>query len=121
MARVLVIDDEPSIRHILRFSLEAHGYEVIVAEDGQRGVAMARRQHPDVIVLDLMMPVMDGHMVLDALRSDERTEGVPTVVLTALVQEGTRDRCTEQGAAVVMTKPFDPGDVVRQVDAIVAA
>ncbi len=121
MARVLVIDDEPSIRHILRCSFEAHGYEVIVAEDGQRGVAMARRQRPDVIVLDLLMPVMNGHMVLDALRSDGRTDRVPTVVLTALAQASTRERCTEQGAIAVLTKPFDPGEVVRQVDAIVAA
>jgi CheY-like chemotaxis protein len=121
MARVLVIDDEPSVRHIVRFSLEAHGHEVITAEDGQRGVAMARRQHPDVIVLDLMMPVMDGHMVLDALRSDASTEHVPTVVLTAVAQASTRERCTEQGAAAVMTKPFDPGELVRQVGAVVAA
>jgi CheY-like chemotaxis protein len=111
MARVLVIDDEPSIRHILRFSLEAHGYEVIVAEDGQRGVAMARRQHPDVIVLDLMMPVMDGHTVLDVLRADEKTRYLPVVVLSALTQQAVKDRCHAQGVASFIAKPFDPSDV----------
>jgi CheY-like chemotaxis protein len=60
MARVLVIDDEPDVRWLLRLSLERIGHEVLLAEDGLRGVAMAQRQHPDAIVLDLMMPVMDG-------------------------------------------------------------
>jgi len=67
VARVLVIDDEPDVRWVLRLSLERAGHEVIMAEDGLRGVAMAQRQRPDVIVLDLMMPVMDGYGVLDAL------------------------------------------------------
>ena len=72
MARVLVIDDERDVRWLLRMSLERVGHEVILAEDGLRGVAMAQRQRPDVIVLDLMMPVMDGYGVLDALAKDGR-------------------------------------------------
>ena len=67
MARVLVIDDEPDVRWLLRLSLERAGHEVLLAEDGLRGVAMAQRQRPDAIVLDLMMPVMDGYGVLEAL------------------------------------------------------
>jgi CheY-like chemotaxis protein len=83
MARVLVIDDEPDVRWLLRMSLERVGHEVILAEDGLRGVAMAQRQRPDVIVLDLMMPVMDGYGVLDALAKDGRTAALPVLVLTA--------------------------------------
>ena len=115
-----MVDDEPTIRNILRFSLEVRGHEVLLADDGLRGIAMAQRRHPDAIVLDLMMPVMDGHSVLDALRADERTKGVPTIVLTAITLMSTRDRCVAQGATAVFTKPFDPGQIADALDAALA-
>jgi CheY-like chemotaxis protein len=111
LARVLVIDDEPSIRHILRSSLEADGFEVVLADDGLGGIGVARRQRPDAIILDLMMPVMDGHTVLDVLRTDEKTRYLPVIVLSALTQQAVRDRCTAQGVASFIAKPFDPSDV----------
>ena len=111
MARVLVIDDEPAIRNILRSSLEASGFEVVLADDGLRGIGVARRQRPDAIVLDLMMPVMDGHTVLDVLRADEKTRSLPVVVLSALTQQAVQDRCRAQGVSSFIAKPFDPSDV----------
>jgi CheY-like chemotaxis protein len=111
VARVLVIDDDPAIRNILRTSLEASGFEVVLADDGLRGIGAARRQRPDAIVLDLMMPVMDGHTVLDVLRTDEKTRYLPVVVLSALTQQAVRDRCHAQGVASFIAKPFDPADV----------
>ena len=111
MARVLVIDDEPTIRNVLRTSLEADGFEVVMADDGLRGIGVARRQRPDAIVLDLMMPVMDGHTVLDVLRADEKTRYLPVIVLSALTQQAVRDRCRAQGVAAFIPKPFDPSDV----------
>ena len=111
MARVLVIEDEPGIRNILRSSLEASGFEVVLADDGLRGIGVARRQRPDAIVLDLMMPVMDGHTVLDVLRADEKTRYLPVVVLSALTQQTVKDRCHAQGVASFIAKPFDPSDV----------
>ena len=81
MTRVLVIDDEPAIADVLRMLLEFRGHEVLVANDGSRGYATAQRQAPDVIVLDLMMPVMEGFATHDALRRDERTEAIPVVIL----------------------------------------
>jgi CheY-like chemotaxis protein len=113
--RVLVIDDEPAIRSVLRASLEASGFEVVLADDGLRGIGVARRQRPDAIVLDLMMPVMDGHTVLDVLRADEKTRYVPVVVLSALTQQAVQDRCRAHGAAAFVAKPFDPTDVIAAV------
>jgi CheY-like chemotaxis protein len=111
VARVLVIDDEPAIRNILRSCLEAVGYEVVLADDGLRGIGVARRQRPDAIVLDLMMPVMDGHTVLDVLRADEKTRHLPVIVLSALTQSAVKERCRAQGVASFIAKPFDPSDV----------
>jgi len=120
MARVLVIDDEPRIRNILRFTLEAAGHDVVLADDGSRGIGVARRQRPDAIVLDLMMPVMDGHMVLDVLAADEKTRRIPIVVLSALTQPEVKERCREQGAASFIAKPFDPADVAAALNAALA-
>jgi CheY-like chemotaxis protein len=107
VARVLVIDDEPGIRSILRSSLEADGSEVVLADDGLRGIGVDRRQRRDAIVLDLMMPVMAGHTVLDILRADEKTRYLPVVVLSALTQQAVQDRCRAQGVASFVAKPFD--------------
>ncbi len=121
MARVLVIDDEPDVRWLLRMTLERCGHEVLLAEDGLRGVAMAQRQHPDAIVLDLMMPVMDGYGVLDALVKDERTSHVPVVVLTAKAFSEERERCASAGARGFLVKPLDPADLVAELDAVLDA
>jgi two-component system, OmpR family, response regulator RpaA len=120
VARVLVIDDEVAIGHVLRYAIESRHHEVILADDGLRGIAMARRQRPDAIVLDLMMPLMDGHGVLDALQQEERTRNVPVLVLTAMGLESVRDRCLEQGAAAVLHKPFDPADVALAIEELLA-
>jgi CheY-like chemotaxis protein len=115
MARVLVIDDEADVRWLLRVSLESVGHEVLLAEDGLRGVAMAQRQRPDAIVLDLMMPVMDGYGVLDALGRDRRTSHVPVLVLTAKALPEEEERCVEAGARRFLTKPFDPHDLAEEL------
>lgn len=121
MAKILVIDDDEDLRMILRRILEAHGHEVILGEDGLRGLAVAQRQHPDAIVLDVMMPVMDGFEVLDRLLGDERTRRVPVVMLTALAVADARERCEEAGAASFVEKPYDPTDLVTTIERVVAA
>ncbi len=118
MARVLVIDDEPDVRWLLRLSLERVGHEVLLAEDGLRGVAMAQRQRPDAIVLDLMMPVMDGYGVLDALAKDPRTSHVPVMVLTAKAIPDESEKAAEAGARRFLTKPFDPDDLAAELEAL---
>jgi CheY-like chemotaxis protein len=116
MARVLVIDDEPDVRWLLRLSLERAGHEVLLADDGLRGVAMAQRQRPDAIVLDLMMPVMDGYGVLDALNRDRRTQRVPVLVLTAKALPEEQMKVTNAGARRFMTKPFEPLELASAVE-----
>jgi CheY-like chemotaxis protein len=121
MARVLVIDDEPDVRWLLRLSLERVGHEVILAEDGLRGVAMAQRQRPDVMVLDLMMPVMDGYGVLEALGKDARTAALPVLVLTAKAIPEEEARVTGAGAKRFLTKPFDPDDLAGELERLLEA
>ena len=116
MTRVLVIDDEPAIADVLRMLLEFRGHEVLVANDGSRGYATAQRQAPDVIVLDLMMPVMDGFATLDALRSDERTEAIPVVILSALSSAEVKQRCHDMGVRAILQKPYKPEDLLRAVE-----
>ena len=120
MARVLVIDDEPDVRWLLRLSLERIGHEVLLAEDGLRGVAMAQRQHPDVVVVDLMMPVMDGYGVIDALAKDDRTAHLPVLVLTAKALPEDQARCKEAGARRFLTKPFDPEELAVELARVLA-
>ncbi len=118
MARVLVIDDEPDVRWLLRLSLERLGHDVLLADDGLRGVAVAQRQRPDIIVVDLMMPVMDGHGVLEALAKDERTAHVPVVVLTAKALPEEEERAMAAGAARFLLKPFDPDELAAELGAL---
>ena len=115
MARVLVIDDEPDVRWLIRMSLERAGHEVLDAEDGLRGVAIAMKQHPDVIVLDLMMPVMDGYGVLAELAKDPRTADVPVLVLSARAIPEEAERATQAGARRFLEKPFDPDDLADEL------
>jgi CheY-like chemotaxis protein len=87
---MLVIEDDRVLTHVIRQILEARGHEVLSADDGSRGVATAQRRSPDAIVLDLMMPLMDGFAVLEAPRRDGRTTDVPVTVLSAIQPEGVR-------------------------------
>ena len=108
MARVLVIDDEPDVLLLCRVNLQHAGHEVLEAPDGERGVATALAERPDAIVLDLMLPAMDGYGVLAALAQDQLTRDIPVLVLTAKAQREDRVRCWEEGASEYMTKPFSP-------------
>jgi DNA-binding response OmpR family regulator len=121
MSRVLVIDDESVIGVVLRYALEVRGHETLVAEGGRSGIEAARTEHPDLIVLDIMMPAVTGHDVLDVLRDDATVKDVPILVLTAVAVSRERERCLAEGADAVMTKPFDPRDVAEAVDALLAS
>jgi two-component system, OmpR family, alkaline phosphatase synthesis response regulator PhoP len=116
MSRVLVIDDETVVGTILRYAFEAKGHQTVVADGGRSGIDMALAEHPDVIVLDLMMPAVTGHDVLEVLRDDDATRRTPILVLTAVTMSREKDRCLSEGADLVMTKPFDPRDVADAVE-----
>src|SRR4249920_4269731 len=96
MARILVVDDEPDVLLLFRVNLQHAGHDVLEASDGEQGLAVAMAEAPDAIVLDLMLPLMDGYGVLEHLLADERTRDIPVLVLTAKAQREDRVRCWEQ-------------------------
>jgi two-component system response regulator RpaA len=113
MRRVLVIDDEADVRLLYRVNLRHAGFEVLEADDGERGIAAALEHLPDVVVLDLMMPRVDGFDVLRALRTHPDASEMPVLVLTADSRSDHHRRCYELGADDVMTKPFLPDALMR--------
>ncbi len=117
MSRILVVDDDPDIRLLLRLELSAEGHEIVEAGDGQQALDLHADSSPDLLLLDMMMPVLDGWGVLRAL---DPASAAPVVVITALASEGDRHvvELLELGAIDVISKPFDPGWLVRLVDAV---
>jgi DNA-binding response OmpR family regulator len=113
--RVLVIDDEAPIRLLCRVNLEAEGMEVLEAADGPSGLEKARAELPDVILLDVMMPGLDGWRVAEELLGDERTEQIPIVFLTARAELRDRARGIDLGGVDYVTKPFNPVDLAPLV------
>jgi two-component system alkaline phosphatase synthesis response regulator PhoP len=112
---ILVIDDEPRIAEICRDYLSAAGFEVLTAEAGPQGLALARKEKPDLVVLDLMLPEMDG---LDVCRALRRESAVPVIMLTARVEESDKLVGLELGADDYLTKPFSPRELVARVRAV---
>ena len=107
--KVLVIDDEDDIRAVSRMSLErVGGWTVVAAESGERGIELAESERPDAILLDVMMPGMDGPSTIERLKAADATRDIPVVFLTAKLQPAERERYAELGGAGVISKPFDP-------------
>ena len=111
--RVLVVDDEEDIRELCRVNLEFEGFEVVDAADGPTALELANTSQPDVIFLDLMMPVMDGWEVLRRLKEDDATADVPVVLLTARTGESDQMRGWEEGILEFVSKPFNPLSLVE--------
>ena len=108
VTRVLVIDDEAPIRLLCRVNLEAEGMDVLEAADGRMGLDLARDQQPDVVLLDVMMPGLDGWRVAEELLEDDRTRGIPIIFLTARAEFRDRARGLDIGGVDYVTKPFNP-------------
>jgi DNA-binding response OmpR family regulator len=113
--RVLVIDDEAPIRLLCRVNLEAEGMDVLEAADGPSGLEKARAEIPDVVLLDVMMPGLDGWRVAEELLDDERTEAIPIVFLTARAELRDRARGIDLGGVDYVTKPFNPVELAPLV------
>jgi DNA-binding response OmpR family regulator len=118
---VLVIDDEAPIRLLCRVNLEAEGMEVLEAPDGREGLEVARGRTPDAILLDVMMPGLDGWAVAEELVADERTAGIPIVFLTARADMRDRAKGLDLGGVDYITKPFNPVELASLVQGVVAA
>ena len=120
MTRVLVIDDEAPIRLLCRVNLEAEGMAVLEAADGPSGLETARREHPDVILLDVMMPGLDGWRVAEELLDDASTQEIPIVFLTARAEFRDRARGLDIGGIDYITKPFNPVELAPLVERLLS-
>ncbi|MCB2227639.1 MAG: response regulator transcription factor [Desulfarculaceae bacterium] len=117
-ATVLVVEDEKDIIDVVDFNLQQAGYRVLKAADGAEGLRLAKDQSPDLVVLDLMLPAMDGKEVCRRLKQGEATREIPVLMLTALASETDRIIGFEIGADDYLTKPFSPRELVLRVNAI---
>jgi CheY-like chemotaxis protein len=120
-ATVLVVDDDPVIQGLLRVNFEMEGYDVITASDGVEGLERARAERPNVVILDVMMPRMDGLEVARTLKGDPSTSPIPVLLLSAKAQEADMRAGAATGAEAYVTKPFDPLDLLQRVEALLAA
>ncbi|HET6500088.1 MAG TPA: response regulator [Amycolatopsis sp.] len=118
MARVLIVDDDADIRDLVAVKLSASGYDVVTAEDGVAGLAAARREHPDVLVSDVMMPGMSGIDVCRELRREPETANLPIILLTARAQDGDVESGFASGADDYLIKPFNPQELLHRISAL---
>ena len=116
--KILVVDDEIYIVHILDFSLGMEGYEVLTALDGEPALEKARAEHPDLIVLDIMMPKLDGYETCKLLKADTNTKDIPVILLSAKGRNVDQKIGFEVGADDYITKPFSPRKLVERINAI---
>jgi two-component system alkaline phosphatase synthesis response regulator PhoP len=119
-ARVLVVDDEEDIRSLVAFNLQAAGMEVLLAESGPEAVNRTRADRPDLVILDLMLPEMDGVSVCEMIRSQPESADIPVIMLTAWATDRARDVGLQAGANEYITKPFSPRELVKRVQMLLA-
>ena len=120
MSKILLVEDHQEIWDFLSRRLKRRGYEVIVAEDGENGLAKARSDAPDLVLLDMNLPVMDGWTVAKTLKSDEATRHVPIIALTAHAMAGDRDKAIQAGCDAYHAKPVDFSQLLTQIEAALA-
>jgi len=118
LGKILVVDDEVYILHILDFSLGAEGFEVITANNGELAIEKAKQEKPDLIVLDIMMPVLDGYETCRRLKREAETKTIPVVLLTAKGRDVDKRLGYEVGAVDYIVKPFSPNRLIERIQEI---
>lgn len=113
--KILVVDDEAYIVHILEFSLGMEGYEVVTAFDGEEAIVKAEREEPDLIVLDIMMPKLDGYETCRRLKTSDKTKDIPIILLSAKGRSMDQKVGLDAGADEYITKPFSPRKLVERI------
>ena len=116
MARVLVVEDQDENLDLMVYLLNAFGHETLVARDGAQGVAVAAQTHPDLVVMDLQMPVMDGYEATARLKADPALAHIPIVAVTAYAMVGDQERILQRGFDGYLTKPIDPEFFVGELE-----
>ncbi len=118
MSKILVADDEPHILRLISFTLSNHGWEIVTAGDGATAVELAETEQPDLILLDVMMPIMNGYEAAREICKNPKTAHIPVVMLSAKSQQGEIAEGLTCGASEYICKPFTPKDLVQRVSAI---
>ena len=118
MARILLVEDNEMNRDMLSRRLTKKGHDVVIAVDGQQGVDMATSENPDIILLDMSLPVMDGWQAARLLKADDGTCAIPIIALTAHAMAGDREKCLEAGADDYDTKPVEFKRLLGKIDAL---
>jgi CheY-like chemotaxis protein len=118
--RVLICDDDPVILRLLQVNLEIEGYDVISAHHGEEAVQLAQSERPDLVVLDIMMPRMDGYEACKQIKSQDATRDIPIVFLSAKAQQSDIDMGRSFGVTQYITKPFDPMELLEVVERLTA-
>ena len=118
--RILICDDDPAILRVLEVNLEVEGYDVLLARHGEEAIEVAAAEHPDLIILDIMMPRLDGYQTAERLKSMDKTRDIPVVFLSAKAQQSDIDKGRSYGVESYLTKPFDPNDLLDVVERLVS-
>lgn len=116
MAKILIVDDEPSIRFLINSTLEDEGYEIIEASDGLEAKNLLKAERPDLVLLDVMMPVMTGYELCKLIKEDPASRNIIVVMLTAKGQERDRIDSKAAGADFYLRKPFSPFELIEIID-----
>jgi CheY-like chemotaxis protein len=116
MARVLVVEDQKENLDLMVYLLRAFGHETVVARDGAEGVAAVTQDRPDLVVMDLQMPVMDGYQAASVIKADPAVSSIPLIAVTAYAMVGDRERIMAAGFDGYLTKPIDPQTFVRELE-----
>jgi len=115
LSKILVIDDDRNLRKMVKANLAARGYQVLVASDGEKGLEQVQLEHPELVFLDLMMPGISGWDVLIALKTDQKLEKIPVIIITASGREDEENKARSMKAAGYLVKPFGVDELMRQV------
>lgn len=116
--KILFIEDEPDHIMMIRARLEASGFDFISAVDGEEGVKKIRREKPDLILLDIVMPKMDGYQVCKEIKKDKATAHIPILIITASGVKDLEEKCLQAGASEIIKKPFESEDLVSKIRAL---
>jgi CheY-like chemotaxis protein len=121
MAKILVVDDEENIVMILKDSLEFSGFQVVTASNGVEALDVVVKEHPELMILDIGMPRMDGWEVCRRMKGNEKTKSIPIIILTAYAQSVDRKKGMELGASRFIAKPCDPVFLIEEINSLLAA
>ena len=116
-SKIMIVDDDPDLRQALRLRLRANHYDTVNAVDGYSAIAMAYKEHPDMIILDLGLPAGDGYVVLDRLQKDDKLSTIPVIVLTARDPQSSEQRALQAGATAFFQKPADNAELLELIRA----